>query len=306
MSRPLRHVPRPGCIFEVTVRTVQARFLLRPSVALNEMVLGVLGRAQRLYGVEICSFCFASNHFHLLAKVNDAKQLAGFMGYFNSSLAREVCRLVDWKDKVWARRYRAIVISDEPEAQRQRLRYVLAHGVKEFLVEKVRDWPGMHAGRALLEDEPLEGLWFDRTQEYGARRRGEEYERDRFATRETIVLSPLPCWEHLSPEERKGKIAELVREIEAEAAEQRQATGKSVLGRVAILKQHPHERPMRSKRSYAPLVHAASQKVRRDLYDGYRAFVAAFREAAEKLKAGNLAVVFPAGSFPPALPFVGG
>jgi hypothetical protein len=147
---------------------------------------------------------------------------------------------------------------------------------KEGLVGRVRDWPGVHAVRALLQDEPLEGLWFDRTQEYGARRRGEEFARDRFATRETVVLSPLPCWEHLSPEERKEKIAELVLEIETEAAEQREKTGKEPLGRVGVLKQHPHERPMRSKRSYAPLVHAVSQKVRRDLYDGYRAFVAAF------------------------------
>ncbi len=60
--RPLRHVPREKCLFEVTVRTVQARFLLRPSVALNEIILGVLGRAQRLHEVEICSFAFASNH----------------------------------------------------------------------------------------------------------------------------------------------------------------------------------------------------------------------------------------------------
>jgi len=34
---------------------------------------------------------------------------------------------------------------------------------KEFLVEKVKDGPGVHAGRALLDEEPLEGLWFDRT-----------------------------------------------------------------------------------------------------------------------------------------------
>ena len=57
---------------------------------------------------------------------------------------------------------------------------------------------------------------------------------------------------------------------------------------------------------YAPLVHAASRKVRRALYEGYRAFVAAYREAADRLRAGDRAVVFPAGSFPPALPFVGG
>ena len=302
----MRHVTREKCLLEVTVRTIQARFLLRPSVALNEVILGVLGRAQRLHEVELCSFAFASGHFHLLVRVNDAKRLASFMCYLNSNLAREVCRLADWGDKVWARRYRAIEISDEPEAQRERMKYILAHGVKEFLVEKVRDWPGVHAARALLDDEPLEGLWFDRTQEYGARRRGEEHERNRFATPETVTLSPLPCWEHLSPEDQKKKIAELVREIEEEAAAQRAATGKPVLGRAAILKQHPHERPNRPKKSFAPLVHAASRKVRRELYEGYRAFAAAYREAAEKLRGGDHAVIFPAGCFPPALPFVGG
>jgi hypothetical protein len=78
---------------------------------------------------------------------------------------------------------------------------------------------------------------------------------------ETVTLSPLPCWEHLSPEGQKEKIAELVREIEEEAAAQREATGKTLLGRAAILKQHPYEGPNRPKKSYAPLVHAASRKV---------------------------------------------
>jgi hypothetical protein len=32
-------------------------------------------------------------------------QLADFMRDFNGKLAKEVARLVDWKYKVWARRY---------------------------------------------------------------------------------------------------------------------------------------------------------------------------------------------------------
>jgi hypothetical protein len=52
--------------------------------------------------------------------------------------------------------------------------------------------------------------------------------------------------------------------------------------------------------------HAASRKIRRELYESYRHFVAAFREAAARLQAGELAVVFPAGSFPPAAPWVAG
>jgi len=112
--------------------------------------------------------------------------------------------------------------------------------------------------------------------------------------------------QQVSPEEQKKKVAELVREIEEEATAQREATGKPVPGRVAVLKQHQHERPNRPKKSYAPLVHAASRKVRLALYEGYRAFVAAYREAAEKLRAGGRAAIFPAGCLPPALPFVVG
>jgi hypothetical protein len=37
-----------------------------------------------------------------------------------------------------------------------------------------------------------------------------------------------------------------------------------------------------------------------------RWFASTFREASEKLRAGDRTVPFPAGSFPPALPFVTG
>lgn len=75
----------------------------------------------------------------------------------------------------------------------ERLRYVLSHGCKEGLVERPRDWPGVHAVRALIEDEVVEGYWFSRTLEYAARQRGKDFDRLRYATRETVTLAPLPC-----------------------------------------------------------------------------------------------------------------
>src|SRR5690242_7802871 len=45
--------------------------------------------------------------------------------------ACEAGRLVDWREKFWSRRYRAIVVSGEEGAQRERLKYVLSHGAKE-------------------------------------------------------------------------------------------------------------------------------------------------------------------------------
>jgi hypothetical protein len=38
----------------------------------------------------------------------------------------------------------------------------------------------------------------------------------------------------------------------------------------------------------------------------YALFVAAYREAADKLRKGDRGALFPVGSFPLALPFVGG
>jgi len=53
----------------------------------------------------------------------------------------------------------------------------------------------------LLEGKPLKGLWFDRTQEYAARIRGEDVDRLKYATEEILELSPLPCWKDLTPEQ---------------------------------------------------------------------------------------------------------
>lgn len=86
------------------------------------------------------------------------------------------------------------MISGEEAAQIERMKYVLSHGVKKDLVERAREWPGVHAVRALTEGTVLEGYWFDRTQEYAARRRGKDYSRLEFATREILALDPLPCW----------------------------------------------------------------------------------------------------------------
>jgi putative transposase len=305
VGRRLRYVP-PGALVEVTSRTLHGRYLLLPTSELNAIVIGALARAQRLYGARCCSFSFLSNHFHLLLVVDDAQQLARFMGYFKSKLAREVGRLYGWKEKVFGRRYQGIVVSGEERAQIGRLKYVLANAVKENLVERLAEWPGAHAVQALLTGEPLEGTWFDRKGEYLASRRRKGLNSQELATPETLTLDPLPCWQELSPEKRRQRIAQLVREIEAEAAAERKSTGNPALGRAAVLAQDPHDHPEHPKKSPAPLIHAASKAVRLEFREAYSLFVAAYREAVEKLRKGDLAAPFPSGCFPPALPFVGG
>jgi len=70
LARPFRLVP-PGAVVEITARTVHGRLLLRPSADVNDLVIGVLGRAQHLFGVGRHAFVAMSNHMHLLASVRD-------------------------------------------------------------------------------------------------------------------------------------------------------------------------------------------------------------------------------------------
>jgi REP element-mobilizing transposase RayT len=304
MARKIRYTPEGGALFEITCRTIHSRFLFRPTRRFNEIVVGVLARAKRRYGVEISAFCCLSNHFHILARVDDSQQLSRFMGYVCSKLAREVGRLTGWREKIFSRRYQAILVSEEEAAQVDRLSYLLSHGAKENLVATPQDWPGVHCVDALLSGRPLEGTWFDRTKEYAARQRGEDVPLDRFATREILELDPLPCWRGLLPEQYRQRIAGLVDAIIETAAARRKESGREPAGAAAIRSQNPLSQPARTKRSPAPLVHAASKRVREEIYRMYALFVAAFREAAEHLKAGDRSARFPEGSFPPGLPFV--
>lgn len=306
MARALRFVP-PGAVVEITTRTVHGRLLLRPSAEVNDLILGVLGRAQHLFGIEIHAFVVMSNHMHILASVRDAAQLAGFMSFVNGNIAREVGRLHGWRERFWGSRYSAIIVADQA-AEVDRLKYILKNGVKEGLVSSPRLWPGASSVAPLTTGAPLVGSWHDRSAEYQSRRRGGHTSAGQFKTTYSITLSPLPCWRNLDPDAHRNAVAELVTQIEAELAAA--YTAASHIGQPFVANQiltaHPHDLPTDSDSSPAPLVHASSSLVRRAFKAAYRSFVDAFRAAAACLRRGDRHVEFPQAAFPPALPFVTG
>jgi len=64
MPRDPRYIPEGGSVVEITNRTLHGRYLLRPDPAgqMNIMILGVLGRAQRLYKVRLFAVSVLSSH----------------------------------------------------------------------------------------------------------------------------------------------------------------------------------------------------------------------------------------------------
>lgn len=303
MGRRLRFVKPGGCLVEVTNRTIQGRFLLRPSSELNDLALGVLGRAQRLYGVEIHAFVVLSNHFHLLLTVESAYQLARFMAYFQGNLAKEAGRLHRWRGPFWHRRYQHVLVSDEEVAQVARLRYILENGCKEELVASPLEWPGVSSAQALLFGRELRGVWIDRTGEHRASVGSRAEARSQFRESEIVILTPIPCWKGLEPSLLRKRINNLVVEIETETDARHRAEGTRPLGVRRVLLQDPHGKPVRSKWSPAPMFHCASKGARNLLMEAYASFCVAYSQAARRWQRGDLNPRFPDGSFPPPFPF---
>ncbi len=309
MGRPARYIPenKAGVLVEVSCRCIGGRALLTPGpnpFKFNELVAGVIGRALEISPLDLCSAIVVSNHLHLLCVVHEQQTLTRFMAHFSCNLSKEIGRLRGWRGAMWERRYDAIVVGRE--AEWARLKYSLSNGVKEGLVERATDWPGIHAGRYLVHGEPLEGCWFNRSKEWAARNRGLDYGTYDFATRYAIKFAQLPAFRHLSPEEYQDRIAGLIQEIEEEG--ERKRDGNSVAGVEKVLGLNPLEPPTRqTKRSPKPLFHYATREERDDFVDGFMAFLGRYRIASEAFRGGNLKAAgwFPEGCYPPALPFVG-
>jgi putative transposase len=301
MARPLRFVPA-GSVVEVTTRTIQGRLLLRPGPEVNELILGILGRAQALFPVRVHAFVVLSNHWHGLFSVTDAAQLAAFVGFVNGNIAREIGRLHRWRDRFWARRYRSIVVADE-QSQPARLRYILQNGCKEGLVDRPRDWPGPTCVHALTRGKKLRGTWYDRTAEARAPRRRRSSARVSFAQSYEVELTPLPCWKSCSEAQHRAHCLDLVTEIEAEIRQERGRSGKPCVGVSRLSSLEPHSIPENIEKSPAPFVHASCHRIRLAFRQAYAAFVDAFRTAAGCLRRG-VEAHFPMGAFPPSCPFV--
>ena len=302
MGAEPRYVPQGGALVEVSNRTIQGRFLLRPSLELNEIIVGVMGRAQRRIGLQIFGFQFLSDHYHLLAWAENAQQLAEFMEYFDGNLAREAGRASAWSGKFWGRRYHSAVVSNDDQSQLDRLRYIISNGCKEGLVASPMDWPGVSSTFALLDGSMiLRGMWFDRTRQYRARNAGLQQV---FGEEEEVRLSALPSLAHLDHEEFQRTIRSVVEQIEHETVQMHRANGTKPAGPKWVMRQKPHRVPKAMKRSPAKKFLAAFRHSIAELRAAYREFVARYREASLRLRSGDRMVAFPPGCFPPRLPFV--
>ena len=289
-------------VYEVTTRTIQGRFLLRPSPETNDLISGIVGRAQSLLpSVKVYGLSVLSNHMTWMLSSSTPRDIPAFMGYVNGRISRDIGRLVDWPGKFFERPAMPIPIADD-DALLSRFSYLLSQGVKENLVEKAEQWPGVSCVPSLLGKSTLEGTWYQRDKMRRLFLRKHPPDKKQYTRKYTVQFSKLPGKEDLSEKDYVAFVQGLVTHIEREALNLRKQDGKPCLGPTKVQAVTPHHRPQKLAKSPAPRCHASTKAIRMLFVAAWKLLVQWFKDSSEALKNFDLNVTFPDGSFPSPFP----
>ncbi len=229
-----------------------------------------------------------SNHQHVAARDNQGN-FPEFLAHLHKMLAKAMnVRLGRWEN-FWATEQPNAVYLVEPADRFAKLVYLLANPVAEHLVARSSDWPGASSlslnlsGRTRTVKRP----------------RGFFREDGPMPEEVTLRVERPDGFEGLTDAEWVTKLSEALRIEEERACEERRESGHGVLGRKAVLRAAPTDRPasIEPRRNLRP--HLACYDRQRRIHE--LGALAAFRieRAAARLRAfaGERDVVFPFGTY---------
>ena len=230
-------------IVEITIRCQHGRKLLLPTHRNTSLILGVLGRAQKMYDFEIYSYAYLSNHGSIIIGVRSPEHASDIMEYVHGNIARELGRKEnsDWPNNFYERRGQPIPVLTDTSAE-ERVHYTHSNSTKENLVLRPTLWPGAHSARGLCTGKNDVGRWIDHTTlSYRNRNRpdDDQVHEDEATTYYEVKLSKLPHLRHKTDREYRQYIRRMCTKITREAAKERQKTGARVLGVDKILGVRP-------------------------------------------------------------------
>lgn len=286
MSRP--RPAYPGRILMLTRRCTQRMFLLRPSKEVNRIIAYCLAEAAGHCEMEVLWFAAQANHIHF--GIYDKE---GVYPVFIQRLHKNIATLLNvahgrWEN-LWASEQTSVVHCTDPKSVFEKMIYSLTNFVKDQIVARAFDWPGVSslpkqlADAALTETRPV-GYFADGT-----------------AMPEEVSLrfSRPHVFDHLSHEQWADMIRAAVHDVERKAAEEREQTGRRVLGRKAVLAQSPFDRPdsHEPRREMSPRVAGKNKWARIEALQRCAQFLTEYADALAAYRDGQTDVVFPFGTY---------
>src|SRR5688572_20218845 len=152
VSEPRRIIP--GSFWMVTRRCLERRFFLRPDKDTTNAFLYVLAVAAERTGVQVVMVSVLSNHHHCVVYDPEGR-VCQFMQYLHGFVARVVNYQRGRYDAFWSADAACLVeLGNRADLVRLAV-YAAGNPVKDNLVARVADWPGLNGLDALVTGTPL-------------------------------------------------------------------------------------------------------------------------------------------------------
>jgi hypothetical protein len=275
----------PGSFYKITRRCTQRQFLLRPDEVTNNVFAYCLGEAAERFEIDVLMTTAESNHHHTDIFDRHGNVIA-FVERFHKLVAKALNAHRGRWENFWSCAAPSIVRLEDRQAVIDAMVYTALNPVKDGLVARVREWPGVNGLCALLERRSLR-----------ARRPAHFFRADGPMPEEVALEIRVPR-ELGDVEAVRDEVRARVHETEARLADERRRTGRHVVGARAIRRQNWSDSPSTSapRRTRQPRTgsrHLASWLLARIRA---REFLGAYRAARQRWLEGSEAV-FPAGTY---------
>jgi putative transposase len=133
----------------ITRRCTQRQFLLRPDPATNDAFVYCLAVAALRTGVRVLFTAAQSNHHHT-GIFDPLGTYPDFIEHFHKLLAKCMNALRGRWENFWSSEQTSVVrLVDAPDVL-DKMVYALTNPVKDHLVAKVADWPGVNAFESIM------------------------------------------------------------------------------------------------------------------------------------------------------------
>ncbi|MGE0547549.1 MAG: transposase [Kofleriaceae bacterium] len=271
----------PNQFYLLTRNCTQRQFLLRPDPITNNIFIYCLAEAAQRFGIMILGTVTEGNHHHTVL-FDPEGRVSEFMEHLHKMSSR--CLNERWgrSENLWANEEPCLTRLLDRAAVIQELIYTAGNPVKDGLVERAIDWPGVNGYAALLGDRELHA------------QRPEFYFSAKGVMPAEITLRfEFPQFLG-SPEQIVAEVRDGVTKLEQETKELR--NGRPVLGSEAVLSQSPFSSPKteRPRTDLRPRF-AGGPNVRIPALLEYKNFLVEYRRARRDYLAG-LPAIFPPGT----------
>jgi putative transposase len=282
MSRPREVLP--GYYF-ITRRCTQRQFLLRPDAETNNAFIYCLALAAKKYDIDLILAVAESNHHHTVIYDRHG-HYPKFMEHFHKLVARSQNSLRGRWENFWASQQACVVRLVDRADVIAKLVYTASNPVKDRLVERAHQWPGVNGYSKLLRGRSLKAT------------RPRHFFRKNGSMPESVELDLVLPADLGAPEEVRRELREGVTAVEEAVAAERRKTNARIVGRRAILETCWTASPdsQEPRRNLRPQFAARDRESRIAALLHYREFLHLYRSARQRWLVG-LAAVFPVGTY---------